>query len=49
MRIRRALITAILALAAAGAILAGSATHVTAAPAHSAHVVAATPDMYYFG
>jgi hypothetical protein len=51
-RIRRAIIvSAILALSAAGSMLAGSATPVAAAHAPSAHVLAAAPnvvpDIYY--
>jgi hypothetical protein len=41
MRIRRALIPAILTLGVAGSVLAGSAISVAAAPAPSAHVQAA--------
>jgi hypothetical protein len=54
MRIRRAIIIpAILALSAAGSILAGSAVSAAAAPAPSAHVLStassATPNTHYVG
>jgi hypothetical protein len=54
MSIRRTvIIPAILALSAAGSILAGSAVSATAAQAPSVHVVAAspsaTPDTHYIG
>jgi hypothetical protein len=54
MRIRRAIIIpAILALSAAGSILAGSAVPVAAAPAPSAHVLSTAssqvPYFYYHG
>jgi|HubBroStandDraft_4_1064222.scaffolds.fasta_scaffold3417930_1 hypothetical protein len=46
MTIRRTIIIpAILALSAAGSILAGSATHVAAAPTVSIHVLAASSSM----
>ena len=51
MRIRRAIIPVILALGAAGSILAGSAVPVVTAQAVSAHVPSAAsfahPNMYY--
>jgi hypothetical protein len=48
MGIRRTIIIpAILALSAAGSILAGSAVPVVAAHAPSTHVVAAAPRVYY--
>jgi hypothetical protein len=49
---RTIIIPAILALAAAGSILAGSTAHVAAAShAPSSHVVAlsATPEVFYYG
>jgi len=46
---RSILISAILALGAAGSILAGSAVPVVAASASSAHVVAAAPQTHYYG
>jgi hypothetical protein len=47
---RRAIIVpVILALSAAGSILAGSAVPVVAAQAPAAHVLAAHPDTYYVG
>ncbi len=54
MRIRRAvIIPAMLALGAAGSILAGSAAPVAAAQAPSAHVLAAassaSPNILYYG
>ena len=50
MRIKRAIIIpAILALSAAGSILAGSAVPVAAAHAPAAHVVAASPATHYVG
>jgi len=50
MRIRKALIVpAILALSAAGSILAGSAVPVVAAQASTVHVVAMAPHSYYHG
>lgn len=50
MRIRRAIIPAILALSAAGTILAGSTVPVVAAQATSAHVsvTASSPDTLYW-
>ena len=48
MRIRQAIIPAILALSAAGSILIGSAAPAVAAPAHSTVVVlTANPNMYF--
>jgi hypothetical protein len=48
MRIRRTIIIpAILALSAAGSILAGSAVPAAAAHAPAAHVLAAAPQTYY--
>jgi|HubBroStandDraft_5_1064220.scaffolds.fasta_scaffold22625_4 hypothetical protein len=54
MTIRRTIIIpVILALSAAGSVLAGSAVHVAAAPAPSAHVLAVSssmqPDTWYHG
>jgi hypothetical protein len=50
MRVRRTIIiSAILALSAAGSILAGSAVPTAAAHAPAAHVVAASPNSYYRG
>jgi hypothetical protein len=50
MRIRRTIIVpAILALSAAGSILAGSAVPVAAAQAPTVHVLAMTPNSYYHG
>jgi hypothetical protein len=50
MGIKRAIvIPAILALSAAGSILAGSAVPAVAAQAPSAHVVAAQPSVYFHG
>jgi hypothetical protein len=50
MRIRRTIIIpAILALSAAGSILAGSAVPVAAAQAPPAHVVAMTAHSFYHG
>ncbi|GEM_PF-2408908 len=54
MRVRRTIIvSAILALSAAGSILAGSAAPVAAAQASSAHVLAAdssaSPSTYFWG
>ena len=46
---RSIIISAILALGAAGSILAGSAAPAVAAPASTAHVVAYSPKMHYFG
>jgi TRAP-type mannitol/chloroaromatic compound transport system permease large subunit len=47
MRIKRAIIIpAILTLGVTGSILAGVATHAAAAPASSAHVVAASPNTF---
>jgi len=48
---RSIIISAILALGAAGSILAGSAAPAVAAPASTAHVVAAahSPATHYFG
>jgi hypothetical protein len=46
MRIRRAIIPAILALGVAGSILAGSAVPAAVAQAPAAHAVAASPNMY---
>jgi hypothetical protein len=49
---RSIIISAILALGAAGSILAGSAAPAVAAPASTAHVAVAgahTPSMHYFG
>ena len=46
---RSIVISAILALGAAGSILAGSAVPVVAASASSAHVVAAAPQTHYYG
>lgn len=50
MRIRRAIIPVILALGAAGSILAGSAAPAVAAQGHAAHSVAvsAVPKMHYY-
>ena len=49
MRIRQIIIPAILALGAAGSILAGSAAPAMAAPAHTGvHVVAAAPRTHYY-
>jgi len=48
MRIRRAIIIpAIVALSAAGSILAGSAIPATAAQGHAPHVVAMAPHSFY--
>jgi hypothetical protein len=47
--VRTIVIPAILALSAAGSILASSAAPASAAQAHSAHVVAAKPSVYYYG
>jgi hypothetical protein len=50
MRIRRAvIIPAILALGAAGSILAGSAAPAVAAQAPSAHVLAMSPEVLHSG
>jgi hypothetical protein len=50
MRIKRAIIIpAILALSAAGSVLAGSAVHASAAQAPSAQVLAASPKTYHVG
>ena len=50
MRIKRAIIIpAILALSAAGSVLAGSAVHAAAAQAPSAQVLAASPNTYHHG
>jgi len=50
MRIKRTIIIpAILALGAAGSILAGSAVPAVAAQAPPAHVLAAAPHVYYNG
>jgi len=50
MRIRKSIIIpAILALSAAGSILAGSSVSVAAAHAPTVHVVAASPDSFYRG
>ncbi len=50
MLIRRTIvIPAILALSAAGSILAGSAASAAAAPVPSVHVVAVAPHTYYYG
>ena len=50
MRIRRSvIISAILALSAAGSIMAGSAASATAAQASAVHVVAAAPSTYHYG
>ena len=50
MRIRRAIIIpAILALSAAGSILAGSAVSVATAQAPSVHVLAAAPNTHVYG
>ena len=50
MRIRKnIIISAILALSAAGSILAGSAVPVVAAQASTVHVVAASPYSFYRG
>jgi hypothetical protein len=50
MGIRRAIIIpAILALSAAGSILAGSAVPAVAAQAPSAHVVTVAPNVFYHG
>ena len=46
---RNIIISAILALSAAGSILAGSAVPVAAAQAPSVHVLAAAPDSHVFG
>jgi len=46
---RKIIIPAILALSAAGSILASSAAVTTAAQAPSSHVVAMTPHVYYNG
>ncbi len=46
---RTVIIPAILALSVAGSILVGSAAPAVAAPAHSAHVVAAAPETYHWG
>jgi hypothetical protein len=50
MRIKRTIIIpAILALSAAGSILAGSAVPAVAAQAPAAHVLAAAPNSFYRG
>ncbi len=50
MRIGRSvIIPVILALSTAGSIVAGSVVPAVAAPAHSAHVVAAAPETYHWG
>lgn len=50
MPIRRTIIIpAILALSAAGSILAGSAVPAAAAPAPTVHVLAAVPSTHYYG
>jgi len=50
MRIKRAIIIpAILALSAAGSVLAGSAVHAAAAQAPSAQVLAASPNTHHVG
>jgi len=46
---RKIIIPAILALSAAGSILAGSAVPASAAQAPSVHVLAASPQTYYYG
>ena len=46
---RAIIISAILALSAAGSTLAGSAVPAVAAQAPSAHVLAAAPNTYYHG
>jgi hypothetical protein len=46
---RRIIIPAILALSAAGSIMASVAAPVTAAQAPSAHVLAAAPGSHYWG
>ena len=46
---RTIIVPAILALSAAGSILAGSAVSAAAAQAPSVHVVAASPNTHYHG